>query len=175
MNEEGGTLVVRSVLPSSSDQQRIIKKSWVVMLSPDSYREWLSIGFEKAIKTNLYERLEPGCQSLNSNGLSCKLRPTILQMCFSLVLQFFADFSWIAKFYLNLKMSVGGYKIRNPSAIHFITFSVVEWVDVFTRKTYCDIVLDSIRFCQVEKGLVLHAWCLMSNHLHLIASAKYVT
>ena len=69
-------------------------------------------------------------------------------------------------------MSVGGYKIRNPAAIHFITFAVVEWVDVFTRKTYCDIVLDSIRFCQVEKGLALHAWCLMSNHLHLIASAK---
>ena len=69
-------------------------------------------------------------------------------------------------------MSVGGYKIRNLAAIHFITFAVVEWVYVFTRKTSCDIVLDSITFCQVEKGLVLHAWCLMSNHLHLIASAK---
>ena len=48
----------------------------------------------------------------------------------------------------------------------------MEWVDVFTRKAYCDIVLDSIRFCQAEKGLALHAWCLMSNHLHLIGSAK---
>jgi len=69
-------------------------------------------------------------------------------------------------------MSVGGYKIRNPAAIHFITFAVVEWVDVFTRKDYRDIVLDSIRFCQAEKGLVLHAWCVMSNHLHLVVSAK---
>jgi len=69
-------------------------------------------------------------------------------------------------------MSEGGYKIRNPAAIHFITFAVVEWVDVFTRKDYRDIVLDSIRFCQAEKGLVLHSWCLMSNHLHLIVSAK---
>jgi hypothetical protein len=32
------------------------------------------------------------------------------------------------------KMSEGGYKIRNQAAIHFITFAVVEWVDVFTRK-----------------------------------------
>jgi putative transposase len=70
-------------------------------------------------------------------------------------------------------MNIGGYKIRNQSAIHFITFATVEWVDVFTRKDYRDIVLDSIRFCQVEKGLALHAWCLMSNHLHLVASAKY--
>src|SRR5215203_5132043 len=70
-------------------------------------------------------------------------------------------------------MSEGGYKIRNPAAIHFITFAVVEWVDVFTRKDYRDIVLDSIKFCQTEKGLVLHSWCLMSNHLHLMVSAKY--
>ena len=55
---------------------------------------------------------------------------------------------------------------------HFITFAVVEWVDVFTRKDYRDIVLESIRHCQHEKGLLLHAWCIMSNHLHLIASAK---
>ena len=66
-----------------------------------------------------------------------------------------------------------GYKIRNQAAIHFLTFAVVEWVDVFTRKDYRDIVLDSIRFCQAEKGLLLHCWCMMSNHVHLIASAKH--
>lgn len=42
---------------------------------------------------------------------------------------------------------------------------------VFTRKDYCDILLDSIRYCQKEKGLILHAWCLMSNHVHLVVSA----
>jgi putative transposase len=69
-------------------------------------------------------------------------------------------------------MSEGGYKIRNQSAIHFITFAVVEWIDVFTRKDYRDILLNSIRFCQQEKGLLLHSWCIMSNHLHLMVSAK---
>lgn len=69
-------------------------------------------------------------------------------------------------------MSIGGYKIRNQEAIHFITFAVVEWIDVFTRNIYKDIVLDSVRHCQSEKGLNLHAWCLMTNHLHLMASAK---
>jgi REP element-mobilizing transposase RayT len=69
-------------------------------------------------------------------------------------------------------MNEGGYKIRNQAAIHFITFAVVEWVDVFTRKIYRDIVLDSIRHCQDSKGLALHSWCIMSNHLHLIVSAR---
>jgi putative transposase len=69
-------------------------------------------------------------------------------------------------------MGEGGYKIRNEAGIHFVTFAVVEWVDVFTRKEYRDIVLDSIRYCQKEKGLLLHGWCLMSNHIHLVVSAK---
>ncbi len=69
-------------------------------------------------------------------------------------------------------MGEGGYKIRNKEAAHFITFAVVEWVDVFTRKDYRDILLDSIRHCQKEKGLLLHAWCIMSNHVYLIASAS---
>lgn len=68
-------------------------------------------------------------------------------------------------------MSIGGYKIRNKESIHFVTFAVVEWVDVFTRREYRDILLDSIRYCQKEKGLLLHSWCIMSNHVHFIISA----
>jgi putative transposase len=69
-------------------------------------------------------------------------------------------------------MSKGGYKIVNKEAIHFITFAVVEWVDVFTRKEYKDILIDSLKHCQKEKGLVVYAWCIMSNHIHLAVSAK---
>jgi len=45
-----------------------------------------------------------------------------------------------------------GYKIRNQSAIHFITFAVVKWVDVFTRQPYKDIVVDSLKYCQANKA-----------------------
>jgi len=65
-----------------------------------------------------------------------------------------------------------GYKIRDQQGIYFITFAVVEWVDAFTRKDYADIVVESLRYCQQEKGLVIYAWCLMSNHMHLIVRAK---
>jgi len=69
-------------------------------------------------------------------------------------------------------MPTGGYQIRDQHAIHFITFSVVQWIDVFTRKTYADIVVDSLNFCIKNKGLKVHAWCIMSNHLHLILSSE---
>src|SRR5215217_3526420 len=69
-------------------------------------------------------------------------------------------------------MSIGGYKIRDKKQSHFITFAVLEWVDVFTRQLYRDILLDSFRYCQKEKGLLLHCWCIMSSHVHMIASAK---
>ena len=67
-------------------------------------------------------------------------------------------------------MKDDGYKIRDQHAVHFITFSVVEWVDVFTRRTYADIVIQSLLYCINNKGLKLHDWCIMSNHIHLIIS-----
>ena len=69
-------------------------------------------------------------------------------------------------------MLPGGYKIRNQSCPHFLTLTAVEWVDVFTRQLYRDILLESLRHCQQHKGLLLHAWCIMSNHFHLVAAAK---
>lgn len=54
------------------------------------------------------------------------------------------------------------------SSPYFVSFATVYWIDVFTRRLYKDILLDSIRFCQQNKGLELYAWCVMSNHIHLI-------
>jgi putative transposase len=64
-------------------------------------------------------------------------------------------------------------RIQNPEGLYFITFATVQWIDVFTRSTYIDIVLDSLRYCQKEKGLRVHAWCIMSNHVHLMISTKF--
>lgn len=69
-------------------------------------------------------------------------------------------------------MAKDGYKIRNKEGTYFITFAVVEWVDVFTRKEYRDLVLESLKYCQESKGLIVYAWCIMSNHLHLILGSK---
>ncbi len=45
-----------------------------------------------------------------------------------------------------------GYKIRNQQAVHFVSFAVVEWVDVFTRSEYAYIVAESLNFCHREKA-----------------------
>ena len=63
------------------------------------------------------------------------------------------------------------YKIRDPEGIYFVTFTVVGWIDIFSRKIYCDLILDNLKYCQQNKGLIIHAWVLMTNHIHLIVSA----
>ncbi|WP_373396496.1 transposase [Algoriphagus halophilus] len=64
------------------------------------------------------------------------------------------------------------FKIRDQGAVHFLTFTVHQWIDVFSRKDYSDLILESLNFCQKEKGLEIFSWVIMSNHLHLIARAK---
>ena len=59
------------------------------------------------------------------------------------------------------------YVIRSQEHFYFVTFTVVYWLDIFTRLEYKNIFLDSIRHCQKEKGLLVGAWCIMTNHVHL--------
>ena len=60
------------------------------------------------------------------------------------------------------------YKIRDQDKLHFVTFTIIQWLDVFIRREYCDIFLDSIKYCQKNKGLEVYAFCIMSSHVHLI-------
>lgn len=55
--------------------------------------------------------------------------------------------------------------------VYFVSFAVVEWIDVFTRNEYKDILLESLRYCQQGKGMEIYAWCIMSNHVHLLFSS----
>lgn len=64
------------------------------------------------------------------------------------------------------------YKFSDIQGVYFITSTVVDWVDVFTRDIYKEILLDSFRFCQEKQGLQIHAWVLMPNHFHMICSFK---
>jgi len=65
-----------------------------------------------------------------------------------------------------------GHKIINQNKLHFITCTVVGWLDVFTRSKYKDIIIDSLNYCIKNKGLVLNAYVIMSNHIHIIGYAK---
>jgi REP element-mobilizing transposase RayT len=62
------------------------------------------------------------------------------------------------------------YRISDQYSAYFMTFQIVGWVDLFTRKAYRDIVIESLKYCQNNKGLNLYAFVIMSNHIHLLAS-----
>ncbi|MGM9477609.1 REP-associated tyrosine transposase [Pedobacter sp. GSP4] len=63
------------------------------------------------------------------------------------------------------------YSVNDQNDIYFITTTVVGWIDAFTRKELAEVVIQSLKYCQDEKGLVIYAWCLMPSHLHMIVSA----
>jgi len=63
------------------------------------------------------------------------------------------------------------YVIKDQYASYFLTFQIVGWVDLFTRKRYRDIIVNSFNFCVAQKQLKVHSWVIMSNHVHCIVSS----
>lgn len=64
------------------------------------------------------------------------------------------------------------YKIRDKDRAYFTTSTIIGWVDVFTRPNHKMIIVDSLKYCIKNKGLVIYAWCLMPSHLHMICQAE---
>jgi REP element-mobilizing transposase RayT len=65
------------------------------------------------------------------------------------------------------------YKFRNPQGIYFVSFAVINWIDLFIRNEYRNIMLDSWRHCVANKGMELYAWVIMTSHIHLILSSRH--
>lgn len=64
------------------------------------------------------------------------------------------------------------YKARNNEEIYFVTFTITGWVDVFIRNEYRNIFLESLRYCQSNKGLEVYAYVIMTSHVHMITGSK---
>jgi putative transposase len=65
--------------------------------------------------------------------------------------------------------------IRNkisPGYAYYLTLTIEDWIDIFSRPVYKHIIVDSLNYCIANKGLKVYCWCLMSNHLHMIAAAS---
>ncbi len=63
------------------------------------------------------------------------------------------------------------YKFYDSARLYFISFSVINWIDVFIRNEYKYELLDSWRFCVKNKGLEIYGWCIMPSHVHMIVSS----
>ena len=65
-----------------------------------------------------------------------------------------------------------GYQIYNQNALYYLTFQVVEWIDIFTRVENKEIIVKSLEFCRKQKGLEIYGFVIMTNHIHYIVRAK---
>ena len=87
-------------------------------------------------------------------------------------LKSFVSFDFNRTFILSNQISISmDTANRVLDELYFVTSTVVDWIDIFTRPKYKHIILESLAYCQEKKGLRIYAWVLMSNHLHMIVSS----
>jgi putative transposase len=63
-------------------------------------------------------------------------------------------------------------RYATTDALYFLTLTVVDWIDIFTRREYKDFIVENLDYCRKEKGLEIFAYVIMTNHIHLVARTK---
>ncbi len=64
------------------------------------------------------------------------------------------------------------YKTADKEKAYFVTFTIVEWQKVLQEDSYKLIIINAIKFYQQNRGLLIYAYCIMPNHVHLIAQSN---
>ena len=64
------------------------------------------------------------------------------------------------------------YKFGDTDKLYFVTYTVVNWIDVFIREEYRQVLLDSWEYCKQHKGLEIYAYCIMTSHVHMIIGSN---
>lgn len=65
-----------------------------------------------------------------------------------------------------------GYTIKDQTRAHFITATIVDWIDIFSRQIYRDCLINSLSYCIKNKGMVLYGYVIMTNHIHLVVQSE---
>jgi putative transposase len=60
------------------------------------------------------------------------------------------------------------YKFHDNDKLYFISFGVVNWIDVFIKEEYKQELIKSWEHCMEHKGLQIYGWCIMTSHVHMI-------
>ncbi|WP_197413294.1 transposase [Pedobacter sp. Leaf176] len=60
------------------------------------------------------------------------------------------------------------YSIMAIGEVYFWTDTIKDWQNVFTSETYAKIVLSTLKNLKNRKLIVVYAFVLMPNHLHII-------
>jgi REP element-mobilizing transposase RayT len=67
-------------------------------------------------------------------------------------------------------MKAGRKQNIKTNGSYYLTMTIIGWADVFTRKRNKETIIESLRYCIQHKGLNIYAYCLMTNHLHMIVN-----
>lgn len=65
------------------------------------------------------------------------------------------------------------YKVKKQAVPHFITITIIDWLDLFSKSIYKHIIIDALKYCRLNKELRIHAYVIMTSHIHLIVSCEY--
>lgn len=63
------------------------------------------------------------------------------------------------------------WKVYAETDYYFCTTTITNWYAIFTESIFFDVIIKSLNFCRNHKGLKIHAYVIMLNHLHLIISS----
>lgn len=63
------------------------------------------------------------------------------------------------------------YKVLDEHHTYFATCAVVNWLPLFSKPELAQIVVESLQFLHEADRLILHAYVIMENHLHLVGSS----
>jgi REP element-mobilizing transposase RayT len=64
------------------------------------------------------------------------------------------------------------YKTTDKQAAYFVTFTIVDWVNVLQDDAYKMILINAIKFYQEKRSLIVYAYCIMKNHVHMIVQSN---
>src|SRR3989338_3450566 len=57
------------------------------------------------------------------------------------------------------------YQVIKNNGVYFITSTIIEWIPVFTKREYFDIIVQSLSYCRQNKGLKLFAYVVSERKL----------
>jgi putative transposase len=58
------------------------------------------------------------------------------------------------------------FRITDETSLYFVTYTIVEWLPVFTSQTAFKIITESLNYCIDHKALRVNAFVIMPTHFH---------
>jgi putative transposase len=63
-------------------------------------------------------------------------------------------------------------RTASTDELYFVTLTVTDWIDVFTRRIYNDFIIKNLEWCRQHKKLNISAYVIMTNHIHMVANVE---